>query len=123
MNVLPWHHLVGVAIPPASCKGGRTGLPARVTGRYVVRGTDSPHLSLPKAAVIGGSKGCTRVTGKAGENGQNSGETGGRSPWTRPSAPGCGDTLMAPAGDQRSIQGGDRPRRRLNVQSRQRKER
>ena len=35
------------------------------------------------------------MTGKAGENGQYSGEMGGSSPWTRPSAPGCGDTLKA----------------------------
>ena len=54
-----------------------------------------------------------RRTGKAGENVQHSGEMGGSSPWTRPSAPECGHTLKAPAGDQRSIKGGDRPRRRL----------
>ena len=52
-------------------------------------------------------------TGKAGENGQHSGEMGGSSPWTPPSAPECGHTLKAPAGDQRSINCGDRPRRRL----------
>ena len=39
-----------------------------------------------------------RVTGKAVENGQNSGEVGCSSAWTRPSAPGCGDTLKALAG-------------------------
>ena len=44
-----------------------------------------------------------RETGKAGENGQNSGEMGGSSPWTRPSAPKCGDTLKALVGDQRPI--------------------
>ena len=66
-------------------------------------GDDSPRLSLPKPAAVGGSKGCARVTGKAGENGQHSGEMGGGSPWTRPSAPGCGDTLKALAGDQRPI--------------------
>ena len=76
-------------------------------------GDDSPYLSLPKPAVIGGSKGRARVTGKADENGQHSGEMGGSSPWTRPSAPECGGTLKALVGDQRSIQGGDRPRRRL----------
>ena len=41
--------------------------------------------------------------GKAGENGQHSGEMGGSSPWRRPSAPECGDTLKALAGDQRPI--------------------
>ena len=48
-------------------------------------------------------EGCARVTGKAGENGQYSGEMGGSSPWTRPSFPGCGDTLKALASDQRPI--------------------
>ena len=38
---------------------------------------------------------------------------GGSSAWTRSAAPECGDTLKALAGDQRPIQGGDRPRRRL----------
>ena len=37
INTLPWYRLVGVAIPPARRKGGRTGLPARVSGRHVVR--------------------------------------------------------------------------------------
>ena len=31
--------------PPVSREGGRAGLPARVSGRHVVRGTDRPHLS------------------------------------------------------------------------------
>ena len=66
-------------------------------------GDDSPHLSWK----------CAQVTGKAGENGQHSGEMDGGSPWTNPSAPGCGDTLKALAGDQRPIWSGDRPRRRL----------
>ena len=76
-------------------------------------GDDSPHLPCQSQPCFGGSKGCASVTGKAGENGQNSGEMGGSSPWTRPSAPGCGDTLKALAGHQRPIQGGDRRRRRL----------
>ena len=78
---------------PVRRKGGRAGLPVRVSGRHVVRRTDRHHLSWK----------CAQVTGKAGENGQNSGEMGGSSPWTRPSAPECGDTLKALAGDQRSI--------------------
>ena len=55
-------------------------------------GDDSPHLCRVSVAV----KGCARVTGKAGENGQNS-AAGGSSPWTRLSADGCGDTLKASA--------------------------
>ena len=43
-------------------------------------------------------RGCARVTGKAGENGQHSGEMGGSSPWTSPSAPECGDTLKGSSG-------------------------
>ena len=66
-------------------------------------GDDSPHLSWK----------CAQVTGKAGENGQHSGEMDGSSAWTRPSAPVCGDTQKGLAGDQRPIQGGDRPRKRL----------
>ena len=42
------------------------------------------------------------MTGKGGENGQHSGEMGGSSPWTRPSAPEC---VKALAGDQRPIPG------------------
>ena len=57
----------------------------------------------PSQPCFGGSKGRARVTGKAGENGQHSGEMGGSSAWTRPSAPECGDTLKALAGDQRPI--------------------
>ena len=80
-------------------QGGRAGLPVRVSGRHAVLGWQfSPTLECAKGNRQGG---------------QNSGEMGGSSPWTRPSAPGCGDTLKAPASDQRPIQGGDRPRRRL----------
>ena len=39
INVLPWYRLVCVAKkPPVRRRGGRTGLPARVSGRYVVQG-------------------------------------------------------------------------------------
>ena len=80
----------------SDAKEEEPGLPARVCGHHVVRGTDRPHLSWK----------CAQVTGKAGENGQHSGEMGGSSPWTRPSAPGCGDTLEALASSC-SILGGD----------------
>ena len=46
-----------MAIPPVSRKGGKIGLPARVSGRQ---------------PCFGGSKGCAGVTGKTGENGQHS---------------------------------------------------
>ena len=74
-------------------------------GKWPLRGTGTTVLTYPFSAPGG--------PGKADENGQNSGEMGGSSAWTRPSAPGCGDTLKALAGDQRPIWGGDRPRRRL----------
>ena len=73
--------------PPVSREGGRAGLPAR--GKWPPRGTGTTVLTYPRSA--------PRVTGKAGENGQYSGEMGGSSPWTRPSAPGCGDTSKASA--------------------------
>ena len=78
-------------------------------GKWPPRGTGTTVLTYPGSA--------PRGTGKAGENGQYSGEMGGSSPWTRPSASGCGDTLKALAGDQRPISGGDRPRRRLRTGS------
>ena len=64
-------------------------------GKWPPRGTGTTVLTYPRSA--------PRGTGKAGENGQNSGVVGGSSAWTRPSAPGCGDTLKALAGDQRPI--------------------
>ena len=89
--------------PPVSREGGRAGLLQK--GKRPPRGTGTTVLTYPGSA--------PRVSGKAGENGQNSGEMGGSSPWTRPSAPGCGDTLKALAGDQHPIWVGDCPRRRL----------
>ena len=64
-------------------------------GKWPPRETGTTVLIYPRSALRG--------TGKAGENGQNSGEVGGSSAWTRPSAPECGDTLKALAGDQRPI--------------------
>ena len=65
-----------------------------------------PTYPCPTASRVSVAvRGRARVTGKAGENGQNSGEVGGSSAWTRPSAPECGDTLKALAGDQRPISG------------------
>ena len=73
--------------------------------KWSPRGTGTTVLTYPcpSQPCFGGSKGCARVTGKAGENCQNSGEMGGSSHFTRPSAPGCGDTLKALAGDHRPI--------------------
>ena len=92
INVLPWYRQVGVASTSTETQGKMIGLPARVSGRHVVQG----RLSSPVLE-------CTQVTRKAGENGQNSAAQGGSPPWTRPSAPECGGTLKAPAGDQRPI--------------------
>ena len=64
-------------------------------GKWPPRGTWTTVLTYPRSA--------PRGTGKAVENGQNSGEVGGSSAWTRPSAPECGDKLKALAGDQRPI--------------------
>ena len=108
------YRLVGVAIPPVRRKGGRAGLPKKA--KWSPRGTGTTVLTYPcptASCVSVAVRGRARVTGKAGENGQHSGEVGGSSAWTRPSAPECGDTLKALAGYQRPIQGGDRPRRRL----------
>ena len=76
-NVVRWCRPVGVGSTSSETQGGETELPARVSGHHVVRKRQSsPFLE------------CAQVTGKAGENGVNSGEMGGSSPWTRPSVPG-----------------------------------
>ena len=98
-----------MAIPPVSREGGRTGLPKK--GKWSPRGTgnrEAPLIPAQASRVSVALRERAKVTGKAGENGQHSGEVGGSSAWTRPSAPECGDTLKALAGDQRPILGGDR---------------
>ena len=50
-------------------------------GKLPPRGTGTTVLTFPRSA--------PRRTGKAGENGRHSGEVGGSSAWTRPSAPEC----------------------------------
>ena len=91
-----WYRAVGVAIPPVS----RTRRKSRAArkGKRSPRGTGTTVLTYPCPTASRASvavRGRARVTGKAGENGQHSGEMGGSSPWTRPSAPECGDTLKA----------------------------
>ena len=121
--------------------GGKAGLPARVSGHHEVRGTTVLTFPCPSQPCFGwAARGCARVTGKAGENGQYSAEWGG----SRPSAknrrlPG-GDKLKAlrklrldlerkPSGQEggsgvaidwvtgRSCCSATKARRRLNVQS------
>ena len=93
MNILPWYRLVGVA--KTSSETHRRKSRAARKGKWPPRGTGTTVLTYPRSA--------PRRTGTAGENGQNSGEVGGSSAWTRPSAPECGDTLKHLAGDQRPI--------------------
>ena len=103
-NILPWYRLVGVAIPPVRRKGGRTRLPKKGEWSLCGMGTIVVIYPCPAASCVSVAvRGCARVAGKAGENGQHSGEMGGSSPWTRPSALGCGDTLKALARDQHLI--------------------
>ena len=66
-------------------------------GKWSPRGTGTTVLThpCPSQPLTVTVRRCARVTGKAGEHGQNSGEMGGCSPWTGPSAPRCGDTLKA----------------------------
>ena len=66
--------------PPASREGGRAGLPKK--GKWPPRGTGTTVLTYPcpSQPCFGGSKECARVTGKAGEIGQHSGEVAGSSP-------------------------------------------
>ena len=92
---LPWYRLVGVAKTSSETQSRKSR--AARKGKWPPRGTGTTVLTYPGSA--------PRGTGKAGENGQNSGEVGGSSAWTRPSAPECGDT-KALAGDQRPIRVG-----------------
>ena len=104
INVLPWYRLVGVA--KTSSETQRRKSRAARKGMWPPRGTGTTVLTYPcptASRVSVAVRGRARVTGKDGENGQNSGEMGSSSPWTRKSAPGCGDTLKALAGDQRPI--------------------
>ena len=69
-------------------------------GKWPPRGTGTTVLTYPcptASRISVAVRENARVTGKAGANGQHLGEVGGNSPWTRPSAPECGDTLKAPA--------------------------
>ena len=93
INILAWYRLVCVAIPPVS----------RTRREDVVRGRQSSPIPAQASRVSVPVRGCAWVTGKAGEKDQNSGEMGGSSPWTRPSAPECGGAPKAPARDQRPI--------------------
>ena len=74
-NFLPWYRLVGVESTSSQThKEGRPGLPIN-KGKWSPREHGEPTGSTPSTAqqpaVIGGSKGCARIKGKAGENGQN----------------------------------------------------
>ena len=89
--IVPWIRSVrGVNLEGWHKKEEEPGCPKTVQVAVTWYGDDSPHLSWK----------CAQETGKAGENGQHSGEVGGSS-------------LKSLVSDQRPIQGGDRPRRRL----------
>ena len=80
-NILPWYRLVGVA--KTSSETQRRKSRAARKGEWPPRGTGTTVLTYPRSA--------PRRTGKAGENGQNSGEVGGSSAWIRPEERGlCG---------------------------------
>ena len=87
---MTWHP----AVVPSSRRGNassasrmREGRAAqkRVRGRHVLRGRQSSPIPAQASRVSVAVRG-VRVTGKAGENGQHSGEMGDSSLWTRPSA-------------------------------------
>ena len=67
MNILPWYRLVGVA--KTSSETQRRKSRAARKGKWPPRGTGTTVLTYRRSA--------PRGTGKAGENGPNSGEVGG----------------------------------------------
>ena len=90
IDVLPWHRLVGVV--KTSSETHRKKSPAARKGMWPPRSTanrQAPPILEVRPRLVKTVKFQVRWAGS--------------SPWTRPSAPGCGDTLKALAGDQRSI--------------------
>ena len=74
INILPWYRPVGVAKKSSEThKEEEPGLPEK--SKWPPRGTGTTVLTYPcpSQPCFCGSKGCARVTGKAGENGQYSG--------------------------------------------------
>ena len=69
-NILPWYRLVGVA--KTSSESQRRENRAARKGKWPPRGTATTVLTYPRSA--------PRGTGKAGENGQHSGEMGAAHP-------------------------------------------
>ena len=80
-NLRVSEHLVAAGWHAQGGKGELTSCRGTVLSAWQVRPVTYPRMR--------------QETGKAGENGQNSGDGAARSSWTRPSAPGCGDTLKA----------------------------
>ena len=74
INILPWYRPVGVA--QTSSETGKRESRAAKKGKWPPRGPGTTVLTnpCPSQPCFGGSKVCARVTGLAGENGQNSGE-------------------------------------------------
>ena len=74
MNILPWYRLVGVG--KTSSETQRRKSRAARKGTWPPRGTGTTVLTYPCPTVSRFSvavRGSARVSGKAGENGQNSG--------------------------------------------------
>ena len=91
INVLPWYRLVGVVSTSSEPHRREDG--AARKGKWSSRDTGMRVLTYPSptaSSVSVAVRECARVTGKASENGHNSGDGAARSSWTRPSFPGCG---------------------------------
>ena len=98
INVLPWYRPVGV-VSTSSKTHTKEDWDAR-KGKWSPRGTGTTVLTCPCPTASRVSVAvweCARVTGKASENGQNSGNGAARFSWTRPSVLGCGDASKASA--------------------------
>ena len=101
INILPWYSLVGVAKTSSETQRSKSrAAPKRVSGRHVVRG----RQSSPILKVRPGNRQGLWKRAKFRWNGRQ---------LTLDKTVDSRDTLKALAGDRRPIQGGDRPRRRL----------
>ena len=88
INILPWYRPVGRG--KTSSETQRRKSRAARKGKWPPRGTGTTLLTYPGSAPW--------RTGKAGENGQHSGEVGGSSAWTRPSDLGWGSSSKTAPG-------------------------
>ena len=90
-------------MPPVSRKGGRAGLPARVSGRHAVRGRQSSPILAQASSVAVAVRGAPGEQARLVKTVNIQVRWAAAQPGQDRRLPECGDTLKALAGDQRPI--------------------